>query len=296
MASLGWSYRDKPYDPYWGPTSSKANFCEEDYIVTPYIAELINTLTNLTYILYAIHGIYKNWGRKDAFLRNIPYLGIMGVGFGSALFHATNKYYTQWADDLSMLLATATVMHRVYTYDDTPLHAVLKGLGLAAFLTAFSVWHCMSNEIVGHATLFGVMVVLVGIKTRSIISARVSDPAVKKEVRKLSRWGSVIFVSGYIIWNIDNFTCSWLTEAKRNIGMPLSFLLELHGWWHIFTGIGAYIFIALVEYLTSEEAGEPLAGRFAWPVDMFLRNRPRSTPNISRTGYGTLSAPPENMD
>jgi dihydroceramidase len=122
----------------------------------------------------------------------------------------------------------------------------------------------------------------------------------------------VIFISGYVIWNIDNITCSWLTQAKRTIGMPLSFLLELHGWWHIFTGIGAYIcmfypflsilpiivlevdltylVIALVEYLTSEEAGEPLAGRFAWPIDLFLR-RPRSTPNIIRTGYGTLSKP-----
>lgn len=222
-----------------------------------------------------------------------------------------------------MLLATATVMHRVYTHDDTPLHAVLKGLGLAAFLTAFSVWHCMSDEIVGHSILFGVMVVLVATKTRSIISHRVEDPAVKKEVRKLARWGSgmlsypkvfwmalmveiVIFISGYIIWNIDNITCSWLTQAKRTIGMPLSFLLELHGWWHIFTGIGAYIcmfsaptfqsldliylVIALVEYLTSEDAGEPLPGRFAWPIDLFLR-RPRSTSSISRAGYGTISKP-----
>jgi dihydroceramidase len=55
-----------------------------------------------------------------------------------------------------------------------------------------------------------------------------------------------IFISGYVIWNIDNFTCSWLTEAKRKIGMPLSFLLELHGWWHIFTGIGAYICMFLI--------------------------------------------------
>jgi len=23
--------------------------------------------------------------------------------------------------------------------------------------------------------------------------------------------------------------------------MPWSFLLELHGWWHVFTGAGAYI-------------------------------------------------------
>ena len=48
--------------------------------------------------------------------------------------------------------------------------------------------------------------------------------------------------------------------------MPWSFLLELHGWWHVFTGAGAYIFIALVEYLTSEDAGKPLGGRFAFPA------------------------------
>ena len=89
-----------------------------------------------------------------------------------------------------MLLATATVMHRVYTYDNEPMQAVLKGLGLAVFLTLFSVWHCWSDEIVGHAVLFGIMVVLVGLQTRSIISHRVADPAVKKEVRKLVWWGS----------------------------------------------------------------------------------------------------------
>jgi dihydroceramidase len=47
-------------------------------------------------VLYAIHGIRKNSGRKDAFLRNLPYIGIMGVGVGSFIFHATLKNYTQW--------------------------------------------------------------------------------------------------------------------------------------------------------------------------------------------------------
>ena len=110
------------------------------------------------------------------------------------------------------------------------------------------------------------MIAIVGVKTRSIISARVLDPVIKKEVKNLATWGAIIFVSGFGIWNIDNVLCSSLTQAKRTIGMPWSFILELHGWWHIFTGVGAYIFIALVEYLTSEDAGEPLGKSFAWPV------------------------------
>lgn len=52
---------------------------------------------------------------------------------------------------------------------------------------------------------------------------------------------TVIFATGYGIWNLDNLYCGALTNAKRSIGMPWSFALELHGWWHIFTGVGAYI-------------------------------------------------------
>jgi hypothetical protein len=51
-------------------------------------------MSNIVY--YAYHGIRANGNRKDAILRNLPYLGIAGVGIGSAIFHATLKNYTQW--------------------------------------------------------------------------------------------------------------------------------------------------------------------------------------------------------
>lgn len=60
---------------------------------------------------------------------------------------------------------------------------------------------------------------------------------------------------------------------KRAVGLPGGVFLELHGWWHILTAIGAYVFMALVEVLTTEEAGEKgEKARFAWPVDTYLRN------------------------
>jgi len=39
----------------------------------------------------------------------------------------------------------------------------------------------------------GIMIAIVGIKTRSIISARVSDKSVRREVKKLATWGAGIF-------------------------------------------------------------------------------------------------------
>ncbi|KAH6714718.1 ceramidase [Leptodontidium sp. MPI-SDFR-AT-0119] len=270
---LSWPYRAHSHTPYWGETNAQANFCEEDYILTPYIAEFINTLTNITYLIYAFHGIRNNANRKDAVWRNLPYLGIAAVGFGSAIFHATMKNYAQWCDDLSMLVAVATVVHRVFTFDKPLSTTVITGAAIVGTMTVFSAWHCITDEITMHSVLFAAMIVIVGLKTRSIISMRVKDLIVAKEVRKLATWGGVIFISGFGIWNIDNAICSSLTTWKRGLGMPWSFVLELHGWWHIFTGVGAYIFIALVEYLTSDEAGQPLGSKFAWPVNLIVDGR-----------------------
>jgi len=282
---FSWAYRRDAHPAFWGEISAQANFCEEDYIITTYVAEFINTLSNLVYVYYAYHGIKSNSNRHDAILRNLPYLGIATVGIGSGVFHASLKNYTQWADDLSMLLATATVLHRVFTFDKSISYTVIYGAILSAAMTAFSTWHCVTDELIMHSVLFGIMIAAVGHKTRSIISARVSDPIVRKDVKRLATWGAVIFVTGFIIWNIDTIYCSQLTAIKRTIGMPWSFVFELHGWWHLFTGLGAYIFIALVEYLTSEEAGQALGSRFAWPVGYIITGKSAAKANGGTNGH-----------
>ncbi|KAG9229964.1 ceramidase-domain-containing protein [Amylocarpus encephaloides] len=270
---FSWPYPQNPQSPFWGPPNSAANFCEEDYIITSYIAEFVNTLTNLTYIFYAYQGMRKNSNRPDALLRNLPYLGLASVGIGSGLFHSTLKNYTQWGDELSMLVATATVLHRLFTFDKSLAYTAVYGTIGTALMVAFITWHCITDELIMHSVVFAIMIAIVGVKTHSMIGARVTDPAVQRDVKSLSIWGGVIFIGGFGIWNIDNATCGILTTAKRTIGMPWSFVLELHGWWHVCTGVGAYIFIALVEYLTSEEAGQSLGSRFAWPVGYFITGR-----------------------
>jgi dihydroceramidase len=179
-----------------------------------------------------------------------------------------------------MLIATIPVLHRVYTFEKSLKITVSSGIALLLLLVAFSTWHCVTDEIAGHNVLFGTslrydtastasvfdsaagtMICLVGFQTRSIVKARVADPLVRSEVGRLvnratskhhffclatSHFGIgklikvVVFGTGYGIWIIDNIFCGFLTQTKRSIGMPWSFLLELHGWWHIFTGVGAY--------------------------------------------------------
>lgn len=54
-----------------------------------------------------------------------------------------------------MLLATATVLHRVYTFDSSISATVGWGVLLSAALSAFSYWHCVTDEIVMHSITFG---------------------------------------------------------------------------------------------------------------------------------------------
>ncbi|KIN06379.1 hypothetical protein OIDMADRAFT_155471 [Oidiodendron maius Zn] len=173
-------------------------------------------------------------------------------------------------DDLSMLIATSTVLHRVFTFDKSLTVTVYSGLVLTTLMAGFITWHCIVDETLMHPILFGIMVVIVGNKTRQIIKARILDDGLRRQLQMLARWGAIFFGSGFALWNVDNAFCDSLTATKRSIGMPWSFILELHGWWHIFTGIGAYIFIALVEYLTSDDVGQPLGKSLAWPASRLV--------------------------
>jgi dihydroceramidase len=56
--------------------------------------------------------------------------------------------------------------------------------------------------------------------------------------------------------------------------MPWSFVLEFHGWWHILTAVGAYVFMVMVDSLT-QDVVDLSGGPFAWFSER--RVKPKST-------------------
>lgn len=85
-----------PYGParedgYWAPVTSTLNWCEEDYYATRYAAELVNTVTNLLFVILAFRGM-KNClqnGHERIFF--VTFVGYLVVGTGSGAFHASLK-------------------------------------------------------------------------------------------------------------------------------------------------------------------------------------------------------------
>lgn len=65
------------------------------------------------------------------------------------------------------------------------------------------------------------------------------DPAqLLRQMRFLVTIGLATFITGFVIWNLDNIYCNSLIRWRHRIGLPAALFLEGHGWWHILTGIG----------------------------------------------------------
>jgi dihydroceramidase len=56
-----------------------------------------------------------------------------------------------------MLIATATVIHRVFTFDKSLSTTIVAGSTITAFMAVFIAWHCITDEIVMHSVLFGAL-------------------------------------------------------------------------------------------------------------------------------------------
>lgn len=186
-----------------------------------------------------------------------------------------------------MHVATSIVLHRISTFDKSIKTTRLVGLGLSILIAAFLTYHYFMDDFTVHAILFASMVWYTGFKTRHVIQDRFNDDEHMRErcsrlavigiseylffaTISISLMPTVSFLTGYGIWNLDFVLCSELTHWKRVIGMPWSFVLEFHGWWHALTCFGAYICMALVEVITQEEKVKNQNRGYLWPAASYL--------------------------
>ncbi|CBX92641.1 similar to alkaline ceramidase [Plenodomus lingam JN3] len=274
---LRWPYPESPGVGVYGPVTSNHNFCEEDYVITPYIAEFVNTLTNATYVIYGVYGLLRVRTHKEGgYLSTLafPYWGLIGVGVLSAYFHATLKYHSQMGDDLSMFLAAGAVLHQLLCFNASVAERRKYTLAIMGTVLPVSVYHVWADEIIAHEITFAIMIFLVSKYARALIKKQVRSEDHRKKLGSMATFGISMGLFGYFLWNIDFHLCGYVTTFKHWLGLPWGFLFELHAWWHIFTGIAAYVGMAVVEYLVTieEEREGGFEEGFVWPVRGLMRS------------------------
>ncbi|PON21046.1 alkaline phytoceramidase [Trichoderma gamsii] len=264
-----------PGHGFWGEQTSTLNFCEEDYALSWYCAELCNTLTNGLFMWLGIRGIRNCMKEDHPSIFLISYIGYMVVGLGSILFHATLKYPMQLVDELSMIYTTCLMMHASFSYSRSQVFSVILGAGLLSLAGSITLYYYLTKDPIFHQVAYAALTATVVFRSIWVMESQVRPVLHAQDPKRASKllntmWamvatGLAVFVGGFLIWNLDNFFCSQVRRWRHAVGLPWAILLEGHAWWHLMTGLVAYYYITWGTWLRHCLAGRGDKYALVWP-------------------------------
>lgn len=195
-------------------------------------------------------------GSRGLLSPNLDFMSValLGLGIGSFLFHASLRYALEFVDELSMLVLTWSMLQATLSTRQSLRRTRLISASLAAFHLPFAAYYVWSPRIVYQVAGFSIGLVLVGLRSHYLLQW--AQPQFPRE--KVRLWRArmakaiVICLLGYLLWNIDIKYCAELRQLKNRVGLPLAWLLEFHGWWHVLTAIGASQFMQVAREMRGE--------------------------------------------
>ncbi|XP_072035000.1 alkaline ceramidase 3-like [Amphiura filiformis] len=243
---------------FWGDRTASIDWCEENYVMSKYIAEFWNTLSNLAIIIPACVGLRQAL-KDDTEKRFVcGYLMLLVVGCGSWLFHMTLLYTMQMCDEVPMLWGVA-----VFTYclweSRAPLESFNKRLAASQLLVTCAVTGvCATTRDPRIFPLcFGAFVLVLTIQCIIAVRNQKCDP-------RLMKMALIIYFIGSVMWIIDRNQCQLLSHVRNVFPPAIQPLLQLHGWWHVFAGSASSTIILFIYDIRCRELKYPYKIGWKW--------------------------------
>lgn len=177
---------------------------------------------------------------------------LCAVGVCSFLFHASLRQWAQFSDDVSMLFLAAALLQRLCCgggQHQPPGARAARVVTVAIYATVggMSAAYMSTGNLLVHLSMFVAMLLLIGLRTVYLVNRQVP----REKAGYLWRFGTVCacLALAFLVWNIDLEWCFELRRLRNAVGLPWALLLELHGWWHVLTALGATLHIDLVRDL-----------------------------------------------
>lgn len=185
-----------------------------------------------------------SWLHPDLFSIALWVLGIL-----SFTFHATLKHSTQYGDELAMLVLAGALLQGSWGP-----RSRLAGIVSWSTVAAASALYLKTGAILHQVYAFIGMIFVVGLRTFYLIlgdrqGKKARLPYTSSVYLKRYAWSLFTLAFAYFIWHVDLERCGVLREWRAAIGLPFAWLLELHGWWHVLTALGASLYIRLLRDL-----------------------------------------------
>ncbi|GAP91306.1 putative alkaline ceramidase family protein [Rosellinia necatrix] len=239
----------------WSPPTSSANFCEEDYAVTRYFAEFINTLTNLLYVFFALQYMYGP-GSRGLFAPKADFMSVslFVLGIASFLFHASLRHTLQFGDELAMIGIVWSILQGLLTVRRSSGYDRFINTSLAVVFPLFAAFYLWTGKIIYHVIGFSIAIALIIVRGVYLFYWREPGfPPAKVAQWRVRGRASLIFMGvAYALWHADLELCAELRNLRQQVGAPWAWLLELHGWWHVLTAMSAAGIMDLVREIQEE--------------------------------------------
>ncbi|XP_075210938.1 alkaline ceramidase [Lycorma delicatula] len=226
---------------YWGKPTATIDWCENNYEVSFYIAEMYNTLSNLMMIIPPIWGMIEVINQKFEKKFIFCHFLVLVVGLGSWAFHMTLLYEMQLFDELPMVWGTCILVYCVSEVRSKPnknrfFSNGLLALLLTAFASSFTaVYLLWPQPLLQHAS-YGVLVIISFILEIRLL--RIQPCSVCKQLFIMA---ISTYLFGFFLWNIDNIFCPKLQFLRSSVSPVIGPFTQLHAWWHCLAGYGTYL-------------------------------------------------------
>lgn len=265
-----------------------SSFCEEDYAISYYLAEFINSISNIAYSQYscsssallmpaplthpcvtvylALRAMFCRQHNKRITLRaDYLSLSLLILGINSFLFHATLRALPEFCDELGMLGLTWSLLQATLCMRQSSLARVraITVVLAAAYIIFSAVYILYLPHIIYQVIAFTTALVGVLLRSQYLLHwVRPPFAEAKRREWNVRVWKAVgICIAGYVLWNVDLECCMWLRGLRAKVGLPWAWALELHGWWHVLTAVGAARVMDVVRDVWEEEERERKEGK-----------------------------------
>ena len=231
-----------PVDPvgFWGIPTASIDWCEQNYAVTPWVAEFWNTLSSLAIVAAGLAGLCS---RRFAREVRLAFALLTLVGLGSIAFHGTLRFELQMLDELPMLyLVTWMAWLLVETGPERRLGTWFPAALVAYVLlaTAGATLNRGGTQFLAFHVSFGAL--------ELFCLGRVSWLAFRPENRAVRRpfvLGLGAYATGIAVWFVDLQACPWVSVTLPAHGIPNP---QLHAWWHVLVSAGFFLLLGVVSF------------------------------------------------
>jgi dihydroceramidase len=225
---------------FWGIPTASIDWCEQNYAITPFVAEFWNTLSSLAMVTAGLLGLSS---RRFAGEIRIAFALLVLVGLGSVAFHGTLRFELQMLDELPMLyLVTWLVWLLVENGPQRRLGRWFPALlvGYVLLATAGATLNRGDAQFLAFHLSFGALEIFCLLRV-TWLALRPGNRA----VRGRFVLGLAAYATGIAVWFVDLKACHWLSVTLPAHGLPNP---ELHAWWHVLVSVGFFLLLGVVSF------------------------------------------------